>query len=427
MKSRKTARDYFMMGLFIPTLLLVTLLVGSAASWQMQDAKIKLLLKRQFGEGVAVAQSPVRVVQTSTTSSVQTDRLVELYRAVAALHEKYADLIGYLEDEGPELQTYRQRYLEDAEPLLAAFDEVDFSGKPIRLPDEDGTESGWFGDVLLRRELWMMQTVVLAVIPQDDPSLALDQLRRMKTLAKATPPLRTIVAELERLRTLDSLFASIVNTLPRVRWSADQLEEVDGWLSQSYFDNADWQQVLDTHRLLNIRRLRADVPFDPYNQFPFTPRMTVAPSERLYWLGFAPVQEHASLSIGSWPQSIKPTQLDKLLQFPFAEVDHWAEANKSWAVGGYSQTQDRRRYARTAVALSRYHLAQGEYPNELSELSEVGLRPEDQQGFGSPFQYKVLPSGDATLSNIGPDTTESLLHISGWRDSITLRASRAGD
>jgi hypothetical protein len=250
----------------------------------------------------------------------------------------------------------------------------------------------------------------------------------VKLSLRLTDAMRTepfLISHLVRIAMLQITLQPIYEGLANRQWSDAQLVELDSELAKLNF-LADFEMSLRGERAASIAALdymrrSGKMEFgDDASQGIIQKINWLVPSAFFYQneLTIARVQQQFNLPlVNAENRTVMPAQVSKLQAEAKVDMDHHWWPYKIFAkmlmpaltasVKTISYAQGTVVLARTAIALERYRLAQGKFPESLDALAPQFMEkiPHDVIG-GEPLHYRRTDDGQFVLYSVGWNETD---------------------
>jgi len=273
----------------------------------------------------------------------------------------------------------------------------------------------------------VLQAQAIAELQTGQSDLALAD---VKLGIQLTDKIRTepfLISHLVRIAMLQIALQPVWEGLARRQWSDAQLVELDRELGRLNY-LADYESAMRGERTLdiaNIEYLRRKHQFnlmdDPGkgppsvqklvfrlmpNSWFYQNELTIA---RMYedWILPSVDAEHRTVSLEAIHRN-EAAITNRLMHFTFYDVfAKMLFPGVSPAVRRFAYAQESADLARVAIALERYRLAHGEYPETLDALTPPFLNelPHDVIG-GEPLHYRRTSDGQFVLYSVGWNDTD---------------------
>ncbi|HWD94026.1 MAG TPA: hypothetical protein VG938_16970 [Verrucomicrobiae bacterium] len=269
----------------------------------------------------------------------------------------------------------------------------------------------------LKRAVRVLQLRAIAELQNGQSDQALADVTLSLRLADAIRTEPFIISHLVRIAILAITLQPVYEGLAAHQWSEAQLAELDSTLGKLDF-LADYEASMRGERACQLEGLEymrrthhlefrgTTERFRPLNflipsAFFYQNELTIA---RLYQLSTLPMVDVTNRTVSpAFVQGLENSAFRELSHISpynfFARMDYFAIAK---AVKKYAHAQSSVDLARVAIALERYKIARGEYPESLDALAPQFLKniPHDVIG-GRPLKYRRVGQGEFTLYSIG--------------------------
>lgn len=337
-----------------------------------------------------------------------------------------------------EIEPIVSRYTEQAQPIFAALDElvVDelvVEDKPVWQPLIFQGFDTLLPEIQESRGLVRLLAVEFRfAVHHGDQARAAHALRLIQGVSRAFDWQIGLVSDLVEIAGLSAHRRLIRQSLEIGFWSDPQvLQELQKQLAAAEDYDARWLQMVASEQAMLASQLSRGFVDTGVKLFPYgAPAATrVGLLETIRRVGAvdgagtidhlrAIEQDFDHASIQSESTSSKSTFT--LMGIPFAISDGptgFLASDFTAAAKAYARDAMERRWTQTAVAIKRFQVEQGRWPNELQELVDVGLSRSDWLAFDkTPFGYAVgdqaatlsVPPGwkwDVTSDSVWPDQT----------------------
>jgi hypothetical protein len=261
----------------------------------------------------------------------------------------------------------------------------------------------------------VFQSMALAELTRENPSAALDHWKVMMRLADAIGSEPLLIFHLVQIATLDQSIQPVWEGLARMKWTENELIEIERGLAQVNL-SGDLARTYRGER--NFSLVAMDIQLGAL-------RVPSAAFVNRNKLGLA--RMHQDYFLPPLDPENRGFDLELMQELERAGEEHYAQVRQrmNWlplpkrpyemmaaglypamGMAGYKslRMQTTVELARTAVALERWRMAQGEYPESLEPLVPEFL-PEIPIDFGdgNPLRYRPIPEGRFILYSIGLD------------------------
>jgi hypothetical protein len=318
---------------------------------------------------------------------------------------------------------------------------------PLDYDDEDPAEILLPHLAPLKRCSEILEARSLAELANNQPDKALDDVKLGLRLAEAVRTEPVIITHLVRIAIVQLMLQPVWEGLAEHKWSDAQLVELDAALARLDF-LADYKLSVRGERAMHIKvvdwleqkRSRYWKLFNimdsdtrnGMNNFGVTVEIYLMPKGWFYqneiviaqldqqWI--LPAVDEAQQTIAPKMIALAQTNIDAALQ-PRA-FDRFARLLVP-ALGNYAVKaafgQSQANLARTTLALERYRLAKGGYPETLDALAPqfIAQVPHDVIG-GQPLKYRREANGQFVLYSVGWNETDDggvLVFKNGRKDT----------
>ncbi|WP_436717646.1 hypothetical protein U8335_13050 [Roseiconus lacunae] len=237
----------------------------------------------------------------------------------------------------------------------------------------------------------------------------------------------------------------IATAMTQSGWKIDQIETIERLVAESSSSRVEGERssrMIEMGAVLqSIEWLKGDQPTRYYNNYETSP-YPVAGSTRLAVLQF---QIDAASMVGDratiaglkkqWEleEQFYETvnhNIDTALQIPFYNVDDARPLRRRPNIEWRIRLANNKRFAKTAIAIRKFELLRGHFPESISELSGIGFPPSEAVDVtGQTFKYQdqgQSPSGGAILGNSseGFDGQRAIVWngtAESWRRNLTVQ------
>ncbi len=320
-------------------------------------------------------------------------------------HELNLDVLDFITNRDRPLTAARQKLLEPKTPD---------SDQPVWLPLGSGLGTRWqpsWSNSLVGQDIREFQADI-AHARNEDAIKVLQRLR--KTVSQLEPIARYQSVSQD---TPQDVYSLIRASLAVADWDADQLTQLRDMV-QSKPDYAKLHKQMMEHTIatsLDLLGVETDAPFKARVGRNQSQSIVVPPQTVLQWLRYmqkgksdAQPGTLAMLTDYQWAWGHYPrwaeTEAVSLTTFPLAtgtKFMNTAGAETGWLISGYARYETDRRWTLTALAIKQYKLEHGQWPAELSDLSQVGLNRSDWEIMPNvPFGYQAKPLVDDSSDEV---------------------------
>ncbi|MCC7337678.1 MAG: hypothetical protein IT422_21525 [Pirellulaceae bacterium] len=283
-------------------------------------------------------------------------------------------------------------FLEQAQPLFDSiydtakyptpvWQPMDFQGIGTLLPELQDT----------RQIQRLLQLDFEHAIVHSDSDRALRDLQAMQTTADAFDWDMFLVGELVNIALRNIYYGSIQRSLFADVWSADQLEQLMAQVGQPLPLAQSWNASIESEKAMALSYVSGSEPPQPVGL------LLSAASKLDLMRKYAEVQSLSEVPLGQltrsaaeleriWGSELSHVRVDTLSSTLLPAVVGYANAFERW--------ERNRRLVLTSLSVKRFQLANNRWPENLQELTQVGLSPEDWTlpGIGS-LGYSIEPDG----------------------------------
>ncbi|MCA9136429.1 MAG: hypothetical protein KDB00_06715 [Planctomycetales bacterium] len=386
----------------VPPIALIVFCVSAAAKWQSDAAKIRPMLEQWISPELIDAPAPAAIEYDARTSDEKTTQYRELNVAIDSVNDRYQILFDLLEEQADWTESldqpqptdkYVQIYLAEVQPLMNLAEQLSTSEDAIWMPHEAGNQYGVSNGLLLsgRSMFDMLRVEFRAAVRAKETTRAINAFRLSQTLVAPNAWVS------------NPLLSSVTDSFGTGIWNESEVGQLVQMIgNQSDADQA-WQQHFRGVLLEQLPWLLEGKITDTWRRE--TLPVTFAPSRRIEWLenagqlsritqvgSLAAVKKVVEIDSSSHRESA--TKLDTALQIPVYGQLYVPSTSKVNLAKTFASEANDRRLARTAAALAVYKLKFDAYPNELAELTKVGLANDDMlDPTGETFRYLVQNQG----------------------------------
>jgi hypothetical protein len=282
----------------------------------------------------------------------------------------------------------------------------------------------------LRNTSQLLQLRAIAELQNGESQKALDDVRLSLRLADSVRSEPTLISHLVRIAILKIALQPVYEGLAAQRWSDAQLVELEALLArQNYL--ADYQTAMRGEMVFfqigciqYLRRhpeqlLNLSGPDDGKALASSAIIMRLVPSGWFYQNQYRCVRmtkefllsvvdlKQETVSPGLAHESDRRLMAETRQASPYNILERMLMPALGRAVKNFAYAQSSVDLARTAIALERYRLAHGEYPESLDALAPqfIAKVPHDVIG-GQPLKYRREANGLFTLYSVGWNETD---------------------
>ena len=281
--------------------------------------------------------------------------------------------------------------------------------------------------VIIRRHTEVLQLRAVAELENNRQSRALDDVKLMLRLIGSVKDEPILISQLVRAYSVLNVLQVVGQGLAEHHWTAEQLAELDSELAKLDFPS-DCKRVLKAEMagtVAEVNYLRATRDFDSLS---YGMNFNESTEERMAILinHYSPggwfyesqlrscriLAEDYLPAIDRLAKTIAPKLVERADKAEDAEAGLldpqntlkklWQQSFKSSRIQPFAFAQAMVDLARTAIALERYRVARGEFPESLDALAPqfIAKVPHDVIG-GQPLKYRRAADGQFALYSIG--------------------------
>ncbi len=285
-------------------------------------------------------------------------------------------------------------YLAEAQPLLDMIHQARVYPMPVWQPMEFRGEGTLLPELQESRNVGrLLQLEFEDAVMENDPDRALRALSSMKTTAEAFDWDLWIVAELIQITLRGQHYESLQRSLVSNVWTLEHMETLIEQVRQPMNVAQSWHDSLDSQQAMLLSFISGS------QQLPVIPNELArsASSQLAMVQEYRELQALAATPVGQLAEAVGQVQSrwaalaaqnsDSLLR------DQYMIAGQAYA-SAFERDERSRRLVLTSLAVKKFHLLHQRWPNQLQELSQVGLVPADWTlpGIGS-LGYAIEPDG----------------------------------
>ncbi len=416
-RTRHSGREcLYLLVATLPTLLLLSLFVSDWLRGRAAAATVQTTLDLMTSNGDPIdiptlAQSFEK--QTSKQHSIQWR---EVKSAVLALENRYWDVIGETVDGMDRLvapgdpwdaKPTLSRHVKEAMPIIQSIESllrndervwqpIIFQGYETLLPDLQNSRS------VVRLLGWEFRVAV----HEGDRKRAMRALELIVRVSNAFDWHICLVSDLVWNAHLQSHRALIRQSLAFDFWTLTDLVQLDRQLADIEDLDARWSETI----AMEMAMMDYAPAFGRYSAF--NTQVMSPPVARLRSLkqiqrirnvkGVGSSQHRRQIANGENTGDDPQNTLEgfSITDIPFANVFNDREAANRftrYAVASLRFTQNQR-WTRTAVAIKKFRIQEGRWPERLSELSQVGLAESNWKASDSKdFGYRIRKDGSEVI------------------------------
>ncbi len=435
---RRGRRDWIWLVMTaISPIVLAGMIVAAAVAWQVQRGRLDGLIGDALTSvGVSTAVSgnaAMAVAYDAKTSKDETENWLAVLSATTVLNDKYGGPFAWAVD-GPDGVSDFERivppgqqweaasivadYAADAEPMLQQLRSTLDSDVAIWVPTFFRSHHTMLPEMQAARDVVRVLRYCFAnEVHNDRNERAIEILAIMDRLFGADVEAAFLVEELVRLSAYSVELQLIRDSVAANVWSEDELKRIDRMIAKPFDLQARLSATLDFEALSSYPLSTDGDRGGQGNEFPFDLHtISLSPSTLASWIedhnaiARTPVAttlgELQSIDASDWDRRYSrpvPLAIDQWLQIPTMD-GRWA---LDWILTSYGSIQEsiarhqnEIHWTRTVMAMRRFELAKGYFPQSLSELTEVGLPTSAMQAFdGGPFAWEETDSDGRLVYN----------------------------
>ena len=229
-------------------------------------------------------------------------------------------------------------------------------------------------------------------IVHSDTERALRDLRAMQSTADAFDWDMFMVGELVNIALHGLHYGSIQRSLYADVWNDAELEQLMAQVRQPLPLEKRWNNSIETEKAMSLSEVSNS------RSMPEVELAQSAESKLALLRKYAEVQSLANEPLGQLTRGAAELEREWEQRGSQVGADILAKLFLPPVVASYAEAFERsersRRLVLTSLAVKRFHLANDRWPEQLPELSQVGLSPEDWTlpGIG-PLGYAIEPDG----------------------------------
>lgn len=283
-------------------------------------------------------------------------------------------------------------FLKQARPLFDLLYDAAKYPTPVWQPVEFHGFETMLPDLQNSRQIQrLLQLDFEHAIVHSDSDRGLRDLQAMQTTADAFDWDMFLVGELVNIALRSTYYESIQRSLYADVWSTEQLEQLMAQVRQPLPLAESWTASIESEKVMSLSYVSGSQPPQPVGL------LLSAESKLDLMRKYAKIQALSRVPLGQLTRRADELERD----WRSRQSNIGADALSSMllpAVVGYAEAFERwersRRMVLTSLAVKRFQLANNRWPEQLQELTQVGLSPEDWTlpGIGS-LGYAIEPDG----------------------------------
>jgi len=289
-------------------------------------------------------------------------------------------------------------FLQEIRPLIAQIEQAGRYPTPVWQPIAFNGFATLLPEIQASRSvIRLLQLEVQHALYHRDIERARRGLDAMRITAAALSWDCSVVTDLVGLALRDTHRDTIRQSLLHTDWEPAQLDQLLAQVEPYGDAAARWQRIFAGERAMTLACVQSSVELDRMlsqgDEFGAAAMLLTPSCRKKYLDRIAAIQQIGTegvLGIGprsrAWEEKFfreERRRFDDVLTNLFVP----AIAGMGTA---YERDELARRLTRTALALKRYRVSEGRWPARLSDLAEVGLKPEDWTALqAGPFGYKI--------------------------------------
>lgn len=296
-------------------------------------------------------------------------------------------------------------YAKDATPILDKIETMMASGDQVWLPIV--FESVWtslYEAQQTRAVARVMKYSFLDAVHQGDNGRAIRILKMSKRLFGRNHHPTFLVEELIQIACYSQMLEVTRDSIAANVWSDTELEEIESVVEPAIDWDDQWKQTIESEMLSILPDLIRDDGSLVGSASPGV-RLQLAPSTRrlmvdrqhevsmIRGVGTSRHLEEVTRVANDWRAGDQVVEIDRWLQIPTLATD-WIEGLVMPAYGSvasaFRRVVNEERFTQAIFSLRKYRSQTGEWPDDLSQLSKLGLVPSSIEAFdGGPFHYEI--------------------------------------
>lgn len=314
--------------------------------------------------------------------------MLEMTSEIVSLEQwaKNTEVAQYLRWRRPLIEKIHQA----AQHATPVYQPIEFQGYGTHLPDVSST----------RAVIRLLQLEVVDALHHRDTGRAMRGLESMQGLCAAFDWPMCLICDLVHKALQGVHHASIQQSLIADIWNDEQLRQLAEQVGQPREIAQRWRSVLAGERAMLLASLASQQLWQSGSVLDFVDRWLMAlPSTQAHMLdayrrienlgdeGLEGLYQRARAVDSVW--EIDRNAPQSWYEFTVRRYQNYMPTCRGYA-GALEGAENSRRLTQTALAIKRFQLQTGRWPDDLTQLGQVGLQPADSQTVtGERFGYEV--------------------------------------